>query len=236
MFASFTFKRVLAGLAVIAIVLISGCKPKGNVMTDNKFNFDPETNQAVQVHPAVTKELYSRWRSPRLGKANPERMNNPVWEWLVKTRINAFQANDVLSGPSPFQSGPGWCFDRMGQSSNSLPDGRVIFIAGEHEDSYDPDFYIYNDVVIQHPDGRIDLFGYPREIFPPTDFHSATVMGDQIIIIGNLGYPNDRHPDKTQVLSLNLKSFEISTVNTSGEMPVNPAGHFARSVDCGDFK
>ena len=26
--------------------------------------------------------LFHEWRSPRLGTANPERMNNPVWDEL----------------------------------------------------------------------------------------------------------------------------------------------------------
>ena len=34
----------------------------------------------VEVDPAVTPELYRQWRAPRRGGANPERMNNPVWE------------------------------------------------------------------------------------------------------------------------------------------------------------
>ena len=99
-------------------------------------------------------------------------------------------------------AGPGRCFDRFGQSSNQLPDGRVVCIAGEHEDSYDPDFYIYNDVVIQQPDGRIDIFGYPREVFPPTDFHTATLVGNRIVLIGSLGYPDERRPGETPVTSV----------------------------------
>ena len=38
-----------------------------------------------------------------------------------------------------------------GRSTVWLPDGRVVLIAGEHEDSYDPDFCIYNDVVVIQP-------------------------------------------------------------------------------------
>ena len=81
-----------------------------------------------------------------------------------------------MKGDSAFDSGPGWCFERFGQSSNELPDGWVVLIAGEHEDYYDPDFFIYNDVVVKHLDGRIDIYGYPRELFPPTDLDRKSVV------------------------------------------------------------
>ena len=188
-------------------------------MNDTKMDSDDSAGEALVIDPAVTTELFLKWRSPRIGTSNPERMNNPVWEWLIKSRANAFLVNRRLQGPSPLEAGPGWCFERFGQSSNQLPDGRVVFIAGEHEDSYDPDFYIYNDVVIQHPDGRIEIFGYPREVLPPTDFHSATLVSNRIVLIGNLGYPDKREPGRTPVLLLDLETLAISVAQTSGTPP-----------------
>ena len=35
-------------------------------------------------------------------------------------------------------------FFRLGGTRTELSDGRVIWIGGEHEDGYDPDFCIYN--------------------------------------------------------------------------------------------
>lgn len=116
-------------------------------------------------------------------------------------------------------AGPAWCFARYGQSSTLLTDGRTVLIAGEHEDHYDPDFYIYNDVVVRHPNGRIDIFGYPRDVFPPMDFHTATLAGNRMVIIGSLGYPEDRKPGTTPVGVLNLDTFTISEVVTSGPAP-----------------
>lgn len=167
----------------------------------------------------MTPELFCEWRAPRFGRRNPEPMNNPIWEWLVRTKLDAHHATEQFNGPSPFDAGPTWCFDRFGQSSTQLPDGRTVLIAGEHEDNYDPDFYIYNDVTVQHPDGRIDLYAYPREVFPPTDFHSATLVGNRIIVIGNLSYPQDRKPGTAQVLVLDLETFAIASVLTSGTPP-----------------
>ena len=171
------------------------------------------------LDPAVTPELFREWRSPRFGCANPDRMNNPVWEWLVRTRLNAYPSTRRLRGPSAVDAGPGWSFDRFGQSSTRLADGRVVLIGGEQEDAYAPDFYIYNDVVLEHRDGRIDIFGYPRDVFPPTDFHSATLAGNRIVIIGNLSYLEDRRPGTTPVLSLDLQTFAIAPVQTSGAPP-----------------
>lgn len=143
----------------------------------------------------------------------------PLWEWLVREGISAYQANEKFRGPDVFEAGPGWCFDRFGCSRTELADGRVIHIAGEHEDSYDPDFYIYNDVIVQHPDGVIDIYGYPAEVFTPTDFHSATQTGDAIWIVGNLGYPEDRRVGTTPVHLLDLADFSIRAVRTTGACP-----------------
>jgi len=104
--------------------------------------------QDEPLDSAVTPELFREWRSPRFGRSNPERLNNPVWEWLVRSKLNAYSANQKFGGLDPMNAGPCWCFDRFGQSSTPVTDGRIVLIAGEHEEYYDPDFYIYNDVVV----------------------------------------------------------------------------------------
>src|SRR5262249_41006561 len=145
-----------------------------------------------------------QWRTPVRGTLNPQPMTNPVWTWLIESRLNAYQANELFAGESALTAGPGWCFDRFGQSSTTLPDGRTVWIAGEHEDYYDPDFFIYNDAVILTPAGEIEIYGYPPDVFPPTDFHSATLVDERILILGNLGYPEQRRAGVTQLLSLNI--------------------------------
>lgn len=160
-------------------------------------------------------------------------MSNPVWDWLVRSELDAYGANRRFDGPSALGAGPGWCFTRFGQSVTPLSDGRVVLVAGEHEDSYDPDFYIYNDVVLRHPDGRIDIFGYPTEVFPPTDFHSATLVGERVILVGNLGYPEQRRPGSTPVFVLDLATFSISPLETFGTPPGWIHRHEARLSDDG---
>jgi ankyrin repeat protein len=114
---------------------------------------------------------------------------------------------------------PVWCFHRFGKSITELPDGRIIEIGGEHEDSYDPDFQIYNDVFVHHGGGRFDILGYPEAVFPPTDFHSATLVGNQIYIIGCLGYPEARRSGHTPVYRLDCETLAIEAVKTKGDKP-----------------
>lgn len=181
--------------------------------------FEPVDASQITVDSAITPEIFAEWRSPRFGSTNPERMNNPFWEWMIRTRLNGFQGNEKLNGPDSFEAGPTWCFTRFGQSRTTLPDNREILIAGEHEDHYDPDFFIYNDVVVKHPNGQIDIFGYPKEAFPPTDFHTATLVGGKILLIGSLGYPAERKPGVTQILTLDPATMKISLCESSGASP-----------------
>ena len=168
--------------------------------------------------PPVSPDDFSKWRSPVRGAGNPEVMDNAFWKWCIRTRKSAYSANKEFGGPSPFSAGPGWCFDRMGQAHVALPDGRDVYIAGEHEDGYDPDFYIYNDVVIV--DGEeITILGYPESVFPPTDFHTATLVGSEIFLIGNLGYTENCVPDKTQVFRLDTNTWHMRRVETTGTPP-----------------
>lgn len=184
--------------------------------------------------PAIAHEELLAWRSPRVVVGGPTRLDNPFWHWLVRTRHSAYAANEAIHGPSPFAAGPGWCFDRFGKSETPLPDGRVVHIAGEHEDHYDPDFHIYNDVIVIGHDGAIAIYGYSREVFPPTDFHTATLIGDAIYIVGCLGYPEQRVKGSTPVFRLALDTVVITPVSTSGEAPGWIHGHTAELADDGE--
>lgn len=167
----------------------------------------------------VTRQLFDEWRSPRYGKTNPEKVESPVWEWLTQSKLSGYASAEMMKGPSPFDEGPTWSFDRFGQSETKLEDGRTIYIAGEHEDHYDPDFFIYNDVVVRDKQGNYEFYCFPESIFPPTDFHSATLIGDKIVLIGSLGYPEKREQGKTQVAILDLAEFAFSLINVDGEHP-----------------
>ena len=193
----------------------------------------------------ITREQFERQRHPRFGSANPERMAVPFWEWMIrggdqpppadggvlgqlglmmrngvlKSGYGPWRARDLFDAPPSRTEGPVWTFDRMGQTRTGLPDGRLVCVAGEHEDYYDPDFHIYNDVVVLAPDGGIEIYGYPRGVFPPTDFHTATLDGDRLVIVGCIGYPDDRVPGRTPAYALDLATYRIDRLDAAGESP-----------------
>ena len=137
----------------------------------------------------------------------------------MRSRLSAYSARQKIQAPSSYTDAPTWTFARFGQSLTELPDGRTICIAGEHEDFYDPDFNIYNDVVVTRPGGEIDFYCYPKSDFPPTDFHTATLVDETIVILGSLGYRDERKWNETQVCLLHLGDFEIHKVEASGTSP-----------------
>lgn len=178
-----------------------------------------DRRRKAEPPPAIDRDEFLAWRSPRAVTASPTPLDNPLWHWLVRTRHSAYAANEAMRGPSSSEAGPMWCFDRFGKSETALPDGRVVHIGGEHEDFYDADFFIYNDVTVIAPDGSIAIRGYARDVFPPTDFHSATLVGNAIFIVGCLGHPEQRVVGSTPVFRLALDSMAIEPVRTSGEAP-----------------
>lgn len=177
----------------------------------------------------VSEQDFHNYRNRRFGKRNPEPMNNPYWNTMVRARAGAYAATKQFDDSS-FGREPAWCYQRFGQSFTRMPDGRYVEIAGEHEDHYDPDFCIYNDVVVHHGDGTFDLFGYPQDVFPPTDFHSATFCAPYIYIIGNLGYPQDRRQGKTPVYRLLCDTWAIEPVHSTGDVPGWIHGHKAKLI------
>jgi ankyrin repeat protein len=174
----------------------------------------------------VSQEEFLRARTRRFGVSNPEVMQEPFWVAMVRSGVCGFTANEILGGPSSFDAGPVWCAKRFGQSLTLLPDGRAVSIGGEHEDHYDPDFCIYNDVFVHEPDGTIRILSYPEAVFPPTDFHSASLVDNTIHIIGALGYGKERSP-QTPVYRLDLDTWKIEKVEPTGESPGWIYGHRA---------
>lgn len=172
---------------------------------------------------------YGPWLHRKLGTCNPDRMNNPFWDLMVRTRANPGPVARAWSLPERKRPAV-WCFDRYGSTLNRLPDGRFVEIGGEHEDYYAPNFCIYNDVVVHHPDGSFDLYGYPREVFGATDYHTANLLGDWIYVIGCLGYPIDRRSGETPLYRLNIHTFAMEPLTTTGG-PGWIHRHYARSVD-----
>ncbi len=98
----------------------------------------------------VTTEEYLKGRIRRFGIANPERIQDPFLEAMIRTGFSTYVAQGEFKGRVPETKEPGWCAQRFGQSITFLPNGCIVQIGGEHEDGYDPDFCIYNDVFVHH--------------------------------------------------------------------------------------
>ncbi|CAF1334832.1 unnamed protein product, partial [Didymodactylos carnosus] len=95
---------------------------------------------------------YDQNKHFEFGTDNPTLMEKPFWKYMVcNPHLGAYDARKENNGDFVDDSNawrPTWCFARFGATQTYLPDGRLIHIGGEHEDCYDSDFQIYNDVVV----------------------------------------------------------------------------------------
>jgi ankyrin repeat protein len=182
------------------------------------LGYPPEPNPELLDVTTTDFEIY---RSRQFGVHNPQKMNNRFWEGMIRSGLDAYQAGQLFRIGERFGGdyAPIWCAQRYGQSLTLLADGRIIQIAGEHEDSYDPDFCIYNDVFVHTPNGDLSVYGYPENLFPPTDFHTATLVGEYIYLIGSLGYPTSRLHGETPVYRIDTRDLHIERIETTGTKP-----------------
>ena len=174
---------------------------------------------AGDLESNTSRDEYLQYKHRTFGRKNPDRMNNRFWEAMIRSRVSAYGATSTY-GDARDGQGAIWCGSRFGQSLTLLPDGRYVEIGGEHEDSYDEDFCIYNDVIVYgRSGGTFDIFGYPEDVFPPTDFHTATFWAPYIYVIGNLGYQPSRRPGETPVYRLNCETWRMEKVQCAGDEP-----------------
>ncbi len=186
----------------------------------------------------VSAREFQQGRARRFGTCNPERMEVPFWTAMIRSGIGADEAKTKCEGErasAAGKNGPVWCAERFGQSLTVLPEGRIVQIAGEHEDFYDPEFCIYNDVFVHDGAGGVTIFGYPETVFPPTDFHTATLMGEQIYLIGSAGYQGTRRYGFTPVYRLDTHTFRMEGLVTTGKNPGWIYGHRAAPIGTGEI-
>lgn len=178
----------------------------------------------------ATDVQYESGKRPRYGKANPEEFDDPFLRAMVRSGRSAYEARAQFRDTEDM-SAPVWCFSRFGCSFTELPDGRFVQIGGEHEDYYDPDFCIYNDVIVHFGPDEFRILGYPKELFQPTDFHTATFVDQYIYIVGCLGYHGTREFGVTPVYRLSCGDWSIEAVETTGENPGWIYEHSARVIE-----
>jgi hypothetical protein len=234
-------------------------RPEGTCQNDNEIDpFQITRAQYLADHNGKTR-----------GTANPSVMDKPFWKYMISKGGSAYSTRQLFLGKEDLAKegeiedveypdwsfGPVWCFDRFGSTVTKLPDGRLVHIGGEHEDFYDPDFCIYNDVVViatsqlsnpvtpsmpeddildgcDIPPSRvialedITIYGYPLDVFPPTDFHTSTYVCDPrsgkefIYVIGGLGYESSASRNRTDVYRLDLNDFSIQRLESVGAKPL----------------
>lgn len=178
---------------------------------------------------------FARGRAPRFGATNPERMQEPFWEGMIRAGVTGHEGLLRFTSERTGRT-PVWCAQRFGQSLTFLPDGRIVQIGGEHEDYYDPDFRIYNDVFVHQSDGSIAIYGYPEADFPPTDFHTATLVGDHVYVIGSLGYTGKRRFGETQLHRLDTRTFRMERLAATGDGPGWISRHRAVLINAGEIR
>jgi hypothetical protein len=54
----------------------------------------------------LTREIFLECRSPRRGKFPAQRMNNPLWEWLVLSRWSTWTITQHFEEPGAFDLRP----------------------------------------------------------------------------------------------------------------------------------
>lgn len=161
---------------------------------------------------------YHDGKKRRFGNSNPQRMDFAFWRAMIRAGCSAYQAR-AESHDTDALDDPVWCFSRFGCSFTELPDGRFVQIGGEHEDYYDPDFCIYNDVIVHTAPGEFSIYGYPDGVFRPTDFHTATYVDGDLYVVGCLGYHGKREFGVTPVYRLSCTDWSIELVETTGDNP-----------------
>lgn len=104
--------------------------------------------------------------------ANPEFRTSSYYSWVI-ANYNLPVEIRTLYGDA--ESGPVWTFNRMGMSLDVLQNGTRVYIGGHYGDMYEPDYHIYNDVVVITSGGDTVVCNYSTTVLAPICFHNTTV-------------------------------------------------------------
>lgn len=118
------------------------------MIAEDEIEEEIESTYTTTYDPSLFEtSVLEKWKYAKCDfEENPTNITNDYYIYMIENYHQAYCARYVLR---EFCSEPFWCLsNRMGMSSTELDDGRIIKIAGEHEDDYDPDFFIYNDVFV----------------------------------------------------------------------------------------
>ncbi len=177
------------------------------------------TGACLATEREFTADDFENGRHQYFGDSNPQLISKPYWKEAIRSGRAAANFREEMK-ISATEAPPVWCFDRVGATTSKISESRWLQIGGRHGEGHDPDHLIYNDVVVHDGTGRAKIYTYPRSVFPPTEFHSATDVGDELILlIGNQGYAEEMRVGHTQVYALDLRDFSMRPLATNGEAP-----------------
>ena len=164
------------------------------------------------------------------GKTNGEVIKNPFYTDMVHSAASAttarFHFESWLEDCLP-EGTPIWSNDRVGISLTRLANGNWVQIGGQYDDAPEYDYCVYNDVIEYDGRGEFTIYGYPKDVFPPTDHHSATLINDHLYVIGGLGDFIDDDLQQTNVYRWNIQSKQFEQVVTQGQSPQQLFKHTA---------
>lgn len=213
--------------AIVRLLVARGADP--SKFEGDLFPIALGVDRLPPVH--ISRHMFAAQYQVRRGKANPEIVDIPFWREQIRTGNSGFLGKVAAVGRAVQTNAPIWSFERYGRTATRLDDGRLVLIGGAHQDRHDPDYCIYSDVTVIGAHGAITQYCYPTAAFPPTNFHTATLVDDGIWLIGNLGYEGSCVRGQTQVMWLSLTDFSIHKVATSGHPPGWIYGHEVTSLD-----
>jgi len=175
-------------------------------------------------------------------------VKDPFLDYMVKAGVDPRFVREQYDFPPDFSiidevrdETAIWSFSRHGHSTTHYRNKFRIHIGGVYWDIAAPDFLIYNDVIVQDWTGRVWIYFYPSDVFPPTGYHTATLLDEEfgpldsvtngIITVGGSGYSNDRSFWETPVHHLDLNEMGIRTIDTTGDAPGWILDHSTTLVD-----
>ena len=193
----------------------------------------------------VPDAVYRARNNPSFGRANPERSDNPFWREMVRRNWPPSRARLHFGDAAPPKpelvlsddastanlladiernklirtiDDVVWTALREDAVELALQDGRKLLIGGEVPDYGDEyaDPWVYNDVIVTHPDGTVEILIYPADVFPQLSGLQAVVAGSAVCIFGVFSSP--LHPGRPRgpaVLRLDTSSFEMTMLSVT---------------------
>lgn len=165
-----------------------------------------------------SREEYESGKYMRFGTTNPEKMEELYWRAMVRSGDVAdlyVDMSDLPKNDELNQSAREWHYIRWGKSLTPLPNGYFIEIGGRYEGRNEA--YDFNEVFVYDGHGNFDIYGYPQEVLPPVVGHTATLIEDQIYIIGGMDDSEESLRNQRFIYRLNCNSMAIDKLETFGE-------------------